>query len=86
MAESIISSRHLYLHTKCIRMSQKFLRGIDKTLMTTKIRKTIFLARFEVLTEVTIKSVILWDVTPYILFQRNFLPPSPDYIESHPRR
>ena len=54
--------------------------------MTMKIRKTIFLVRFEVLTEVTIKSVILWDVTPYILFQRNFLPLSPDYMQSDPRR
>jgi len=48
--------------------------------------KKIFLVRFEVLTQVTIKSVILWDVTPYILFQRNFPPPSPDYMQSHPRR
>ena len=35
--------------------------------MTTKIQKTIFLVRIEVLTQVTIKSVILWDVTPYIV-------------------
>jgi len=67
MAGDITSGRHLYLHTKCIRMSQKCLRGINKTLMTTKIQKTIFLVRIEVLTQVTIKSVILWDVTPYIV-------------------
>ena len=85
MVGDIISGRRLYLHTKCIRMSQKCLRGIDKTLMTKKIRKTIFLVRSEVLTEMTMKSVILWDVTPFILFQRN-LPPSPDYMQSHPRR